>query len=110
MDVSHATVAGKWALRDGGAALPEIGEIPSSMQADAAVMHMKDWATGSDGAWVSMGVPAVGDYGMGKGFFFSVPVVCSPGDYKRVGGVTISPEVAPALEASRKALSAEAKV
>jgi hypothetical protein len=71
----------------------------------AQVMHMKDWALGSDGAWVSMGVPAVGDFGMGSGFFFSVPVVCTPGEYKRIGGVTLTPEVASALEASRVALA-----
>ena len=55
-----------------------------------------------------MGVPAVGDYGMGEGFFFSVPVVCEPGEYKRVGGVTMTPEVAAVLESSRTALAAEA--
>ena len=69
---------------------------------------MKDWAVGSGDKWVSMGVPAVGDYGMGEGFFFSVPVTCSPGEYKRVGGVTLTPEVAAAMEASRTALMAEA--
>ena len=64
---------------------------------------------GSDGAWVSMGVPAVGDYGMGTGFFYSVPVVCTPGDYKRIGGVTMTAEVAAAAEASRAELVAAAK-
>jgi len=67
---------------------------------------MKDWALGSGGEWVSMGVPAVGDYGMGTGFFYSVPVVCSPGEYKRVGGVTLTADVAAAMEASRVQLAA----
>ena len=57
-DISHATVAGKWALKTADTPLPDAGDISASMQADAAVMHMKDWALGSDGAWVSMGVPA----------------------------------------------------
>lgn len=106
-DISHATVGGKWALGKGGATspLPSIGDMSAGLQADAAVMHMRDWALGSDGAWVSMGVPAVGDYGMGTGFFFSVPVVCTPGEYKRIGGVTLTPEVASALESSRLALA-----
>lgn len=106
-DVSHATVGGKWALRKGSdaVALPATDDIGPSLMADAAVMHMKDWALGSDGAWVSMGVPAVGDFGMGSGFFFSVPVVCTPGEYKRIGGVTLTPEVASVLEASRVALA-----
>ena len=52
---------------------------------------MKDWACGSAGKWVSMAVPAVGDYGMGTGFFYSVPVICGPpGHFRRVGGVSLS--------------------
>jgi len=105
VDISHATVAGKWALRTSKAALPEVGEISAAMQADAAVMHMKDWALGSGGEWASMGVPAVGDYGMGEGFYFSVPCTCTPGEYKRIGGVTMTPEVATALEADRVAVA-----
>ena len=102
VDVSHATVAGKWVLKMGLPALPQVGDLSAAMQADAAVMHMKDWALGSDGAWCSMGVPAVGDYGMGVGFFFSVPCVCSAGKYKRIGGVTMTAEIASALEADRQ--------
>jgi len=102
-DISHATVSGKWALKDGADPLPSVA--PSdTMAADAIVAHMKDWAMGSDGKWVSMGVPAVGDYGMGEGFFFSVPCVCSPGEYKRVGGVTLTPAVAEVMEKERAAL------
>ena len=52
-----------------------------------------------------MGVPAVGDYGMGEGFFYSVPCVCVPGEYKRVGGVTMTAEVAAACEAERAKLA-----
>ena len=46
---------------------------------------------------------------VGTGFFYSVPCVCSPGSYARVGGVAITPDVATAMEASRVALMAEAK-
>ena len=104
-DISHATVGGKWALKDGSAALPDVGEISVGIQADAAVAHMSNWALGSGGSWVSMGVPAVGDYGMGEGFFYSVPCVCVPGEYKRVGGVTMTAEVAAACEAERAKLA-----
>ena len=106
-DVSHAKVAGKWALKEGGAALPAV-DPTASVEADAIVAHMKAWATGSGGKWVSMGVPAVGDYGLGEGLFFSVPVTCEAGSYKRIGGVSMSPEVASTLEASRTALAGEA--
>lgn len=106
-DVSHAVVDGKWAMKLTDGALAT-SEVTTSVAAEAVVAHMKDWALGSGGKWVSMGVPAVGDYGMGEGFFFSVPVVCEPGAYKRIGGVSMTAEVATALEASRTALAAEA--
>lgn len=106
-DVSHATVNGKWALKLTDEALPSFSST-TAIEADAAVAHMKDWALGSDSKWVSMGVPAVGDYGMGTGFFYSVPVVCTPGDFKRVGGVSLTPEVAAVLEKSRAELAAQA--
>jgi malate dehydrogenase len=106
-DVSHAKVGGKWALKEGGAALPAVAPT-ASVEADAIVSHMKAWATGSNGKWVSMGVPAAGDYGLGEGLFFSVPVVCEGGSYSRIGGVSMTPEVASALEASRTALASEA--
>jgi len=103
-DVSHAMVGGKWALKTTDVAMPSVTTTPA-IEADAAVSHMKDWALGSNGKWVSMGVPATGDYGLGSGIFFSVPVVCTPGEFKRVGGVTLTPEVAAALEKSRVELS-----
>ena len=43
--------------------------------------------------------------GTGTGVYYSVPVVCTPGDYKRVGGITLSPPVAAAMEASRASLA-----
>jgi len=45
---------------------------------------------------------------MGEGIFYSVPCVTTAGDYKRIGGVSLAPEVATALEASRTALMSEA--
>jgi len=107
-DISHAQVGGKWALKETSMeALPAAASASAEATADAVVAHMNDWALGSDGKWVSMGVPAVGDYGMGEGIFYSVPVVCTPGEYKRVGGVTLSPAVAEAMEAERTALFSE---
>ena len=76
-DISHATVDGKWALKVSSEALPAAA-ASEAVAADAAVTHMAALAQGTDGKWVSMGVPAVGDYGMGEGFFFSVPVTCTP--------------------------------
>lgn len=100
-DLSHATVGGMWANKFLPSLLPGIAPNPGLI-ADAAVAHMKDWALGSEGRWVSMGVPAVDDFNMGEGFFYSVPCVCHPGgDYKRVGGISISPDAATAMEKER---------
>lgn len=107
VDFSHATVDGKWVL----GALPGFeapaAEESAELAGDAAVTHMRAWACGSGGEWVSMGVPAADDFGMGTGFFYSVPCVCSPGEYKRVGGISISPASAEAMEGSRAALLKE---
>ena len=105
-DVSHATVAGKWALKVVDSPLPAVESPKAAAAADAVVAHMKDWALGSGGKWVSMGVPAVGDYGMGTGFFYSVPCVTYEGTYKRVGGVSLTAEVAAAMEAQRVEIAA----
>ena len=104
-DVSHATVGGKWALKVTEEPLPKVEPATTVMIADAVVAHMKALVTGSDGKWMSMGVPATGDYGMGEGFFYSVPVVCEPGEFKRVGGVTLTPAVAAMMESERVALA-----
>ena len=53
-----------------------------------------------------MAVPAEGCYGIGEGYFFSVPVTCpGGGPIKRVGGIPISPAVAEAMEEQRMVLS-----
>ena len=51
-------------------------------------------------------VEADGSYGLGSGFFYSVPVTCSGGGpVLRVGGIPITTELASAMEAQRVALS-----
>lgn len=105
IDFSSATVGSKWALDVVGDWMPDVSAPDADVAADAIVEHMKDWALGSGGKWSSMGVPAVGDYGLGSGFFYSVPVTCEAGEYKRVGGIPISPTLATAMEAQRVSLS-----
>ncbi|OMJ92767.1 hypothetical protein SteCoe_4398 [Stentor coeruleus] len=55
--------------------------------ASAAVDHVRDWAIGSNGNWVSMAVPSDlynGEYGVPPGLIFSYPVVCANGAYQLV--------------------------
>ncbi len=104
-DLSHATVDGDWALDKIESALPATS---ADVSAKAVISHVKDLACGSDGQWASMGVPAVGDFGTGTGIFYSVPTVTFPGgSYKRVGGISLTADVAEAMEKSRLDLLAE---
>jgi len=106
IDVSSATVEGKWAVEVLEGWTPEASEPSATVGADAIVSHMKDLALGSNGEWTSMGVEADGSYGLGSGFFYSVPVTCSGGGpVLRVGGIPITTELASAMEAQRVALS-----
>ena len=42
--------------------------------ANAAIDHIHDWVLGSDGKWVTMGVPSDGSYGIPEGVIYGVPV------------------------------------
>jgi malate dehydrogenase len=50
---------------------------------------MRDWALGSKGQWVTMGVPSNGDYGIPKDVMFGFPVTTENGKYKIVQGLEI---------------------
>ena len=50
---------------------------------------MRDWALGTDGEWVTMGVPSNGEYGIPKDVMFGFPVTCAGGEYKIVEGLPI---------------------
>ena len=57
--------------------------------ANAAIDHMRDWALGTGGGWVTMGVPSNGDYDIPKDVMFGFPVTCADGEYKVVQGLEI---------------------
>ena len=50
---------------------------------------MRDWALGTNGKWVTMGVPSDGSYGIPEGIMYGMPVTCEGGEYKRVEGLEI---------------------
>jgi malate dehydrogenase len=71
-----------------GAAIIEARGLSSAASAaNAAIDHVRDWALGSNGKWVSMGLPSDGDYGVPEDIMFGVPVICSGGNYDRVKGL-----------------------
>jgi len=73
-----------------GAAIIEARGLSSAASAaNAAIDHMRDWAAGTGGKWVTMGVPSNGEYGIPKDVMFGFPVTCAGGDYKIVEGLAI---------------------
>ena len=68
-----------------GAAIIEARGLSSAASAaNAAIDHIHDWVLGSDGKWVTMGVPSDGSYGIPEGVIYGVPVTTANGEYTRV--------------------------
>ncbi len=73
-----------------GAAIIEARGLSSAASAaNAAIDHMRDWAAGTGGEWVTMGVASNGEYGIPKDVMFGFPVTCAGGDYTIVEGLAI---------------------
>ena len=73
-----------------GAAIIEARGLSSAASAaNAAIDHMRDWALGTNGEWVTMGIPSDGSYGIPEGVMYGVPVTCANGQYTRVEGLEI---------------------
>jgi malate dehydrogenase len=57
-----------------GAAIIEARGLSSAASAaNAAIDHMRDWALGTNGKWVTMGIPSDGSYGIPKDIMYGVP-------------------------------------
>ena len=73
-----------------GAAIIEARGLSSAASAaNAAIDHMRDWALGTNGKWVTMGVPSQGDYEIPEGVIYGMPVTCQNGEYTIVKGLDI---------------------
>ena len=73
----------------GAAIIAARGVSSAASAANAAIDHMHDWALGTNGGWVTMGVPSNGEYGIPKDVMFGYPVTCEGGEYKLVEGLAI---------------------
>ncbi len=73
----------------GAAIIAARGLSSAASAANAAIDHMRDWALGTNGKWVTMGVPSNGEYGIPKGVMFGYPVTTQNGEYKIVEGLEI---------------------
>jgi malate dehydrogenase len=73
----------------GAAIIAARGVSSAASAANAAIDHMHDWALGTNGKWVTMGIPSDGQYGIPKDVMFGFPVTCEGGEYKLVEGLAI---------------------
>lgn len=73
----------------GGAIIEARGLSSAASAANAAIDHVRDWVLGSNGRWVTMGIPSDGSYGIPEGVIFGFPVITNNGTYQIVSGLEI---------------------
>ncbi len=91
----------------GAAIIKARGASSAASAANAAIDHMRDWALGSDGQWVSMGVYCEGQYGIEEGLIYSFPCVCKDGDFEIQLDLPVDEFSQGKLRATEKELSEE---
>jgi malate dehydrogenase len=73
-----------------GAAIIEARGLSSAASAaNAAIDHVRDWALGTNGRWVTMGIASDGSYGIPQDTIYGFPVTCANGEYTMVKGLDI---------------------
>ncbi len=73
-----------------GAAIIEARGLSSAASAaNAAIDHMRDWALGTQGKWVTMGIPSDGSYGIPVDTMYGFPVTCANGEYTMIKDLEI---------------------
>jgi malate dehydrogenase len=70
--------------RRGAAIIEARGLSSAASAANAAIDHMRDWALGTNGEWVTMGIPSDGSYGIPEDTMYGFPVICAGGEYTMV--------------------------
>ena len=73
----------------GAAIIAARGVSSAASAANAAIDHMRDWALGTNGKWVTMGIPSDGQYGIPNDTMFGYAVTCEGGEYKVVEGLQV---------------------
>jgi malate dehydrogenase len=91
-----------------GAAIIEARGLSSAASAaNAAIDHMRDWILGSNGKWVTMGIPSDGSYGIPEDIVYGVPVTTANGEYTRVRDLPIDDFSRAKMDATLKELEEE---
>ncbi len=124
-DISYATVDGKpaielvdneWYVKEfipvvqqrGAAIIKSRGASSAASAASAAIDHMRSWALGSNGQWVSMGVYSAGNsYNIDPDIMYAFPIICENGEWKEIPGLTISDFSRDMMKATEQELISE---
>jgi malate dehydrogenase len=124
-DIRFATVGGKNATalvndekwyrstyiptvgKRGAAIIEARGASSAASAANAAIDHMRDWAAGTNGQWVTMGIPSDGSYGVPEETLYGFPVTCAGGEYTMVRGLEIDAFSREKMDATLKELTEE---
>ena len=73
-----------------GAAIIEARGLSSAASAaNAAIDHIRDWVLGTNGRWVTMGIPSDGSYGIPQDVMYGFPVTCANGEYAMIRDLPI---------------------
>jgi len=73
----------------GAAVIEARGLSSAASAANAAIDHVRDWVLGTNGKWVTMGIPSSGQYGIPEGVIYGFPVTCANGEYTVIEGLEI---------------------
>ncbi len=73
----------------GAAIIDARGLSSAASAANAAIDHIRDWVLGTNGKWVTMGIPSDGSYDIPQDIIYGYPVICSGGEYQIVKGLDI---------------------
>ena len=124
-DISYATVDGRpvveavdneWYVKEfipvvqqrGAAIIKARGASSAASAASAAIDHMRSWALGSNGQWVSMGVYSAGNsYGIDEDIMYALPITCDNGEWKEIKGLAVSDFARSMMTATEQELVSE---
>ena len=73
----------------GAAIIDARGLSSAASAANAAIDHVHDWVLGTNGKWVTMGIPSKGEYGIPPEVIYGFPLTCENGEYKMIEGLEI---------------------
>jgi len=91
----------------GAAVIEARGASSAASAANAAIDHVRDWVAGTDGGWVSMGVPSDGSYAVPEGLISGFPCTCAGGEYSIVQGLDLDDFSRSKIDASLAELTGE---